>query len=95
MAVLSESERAAALADLPGWTFDEGRNGIAKSFKFADFGEAFGFMTRIALEAEKADHHPEWLNVWNRVDILLTTHSDGGVTAKDMALAAKIEAIKA
>jgi len=95
VAVLSESERAAALADLPGWTFDEGRNGIAKSFKFADFGEAFGFMTRIALEAEKADHHPEWLNVWNRVDILLTTHSDGGVTAKDMALAAKIEAIKA
>ena len=93
MAKLSESEREAALAGLAGWAFDEGRNGIAKSFKFADFGTAFAFMTRIALEAEKADHHPEWSNVWNRVDILLSTHSDGGVTAKDMKLAAKIEAI--
>ena len=62
---------------MPGWTFDAGRNGIAKSFTFADFGEAFAFMTRVALEAEKADHHPEWSNVWNRVDILLSTHSDG------------------
>ena len=95
MAVLSESERDAALADLAGWSFDAGRNGIAKSFKFGDFGEAFAFMTRIALEAEKADHHPEWSNVWNRVDILLSTHSDGGVTAKDIALAAKIEALPA
>lgn len=95
MAVLSESERGAALADLPGWSFDAGRNGIAKSFKFGDFGEAFGFMTRVALEAEKADHHPEWSNVWNRVDILLSTHSAGGVTAKDIALAGRIEAIAA
>lgn len=95
MAVLSESEREAGLGELPGWTFDAGRNGIAKSFKFADFGAAFAFMTRVALEAEKADHHPDWSNAWNRVDILLTTHSDGGVTAKDMALAAKIEAIAA
>jgi 4a-hydroxytetrahydrobiopterin dehydratase len=93
MAVLTASEREAALAGLPGWTFDAARNGIAKSFKFADFGEAFAFMTRVALEAEKADHHPEWSNVWNRVDILLSTHSDGGVTAKDMKLAAKVEAI--
>ncbi len=93
MAVLSESERDAALADLPGWTYDAGRNGIAKSFKFADFGAAFGFMTRVALEAEKADHHPEWSNVWNRVEILLSTHSEGGVTAKDVALAGKIEAL--
>jgi 4a-hydroxytetrahydrobiopterin dehydratase len=92
---LTESERTAALSDLPGWAFDLGRNGIAKSFKFADFGAAFGFMARVALEAEKADHHPEWSNVWNRVDILLTTHSDGGVTEKDIALAAKIEAIAA
>jgi 4a-hydroxytetrahydrobiopterin dehydratase len=91
--VLSGSERDAALADLPGWSFDAGRNGIAKSFKFADFGEAFAFMTRVALEAEKADHHPEWSNVWNRVDILLSTHSAGGVTAKDIALAGKTEAI--
>ncbi len=91
MAVLSERERDAALADLPGWTFDAGRNGIAKGFKFNDFGEAFAFMTRVALAAEKADHHPEWSNVWNRVDILLSTHSEGGVTAKDIALANAIE----
>jgi 4a-hydroxytetrahydrobiopterin dehydratase len=93
--VLSESERDAALGDLPGWAFDAARNGIAKGFKFADFGAAFAFMTRVALKAEKADHHPEWSNVWNRVDILLTTHDAGGVTAKDVALAAKIEAITA
>ena len=93
MTVLGQSERDAALAGLEGWCFDEGRNGIAKSFTFADFGEAFAFMTRVALEAEKADHHPEWSNVWNKVDVLLSTHSDGGVTAKDMKLAAKIEAI--
>jgi len=93
MAVLSESERDEALAALPGWTFGEARNGIVKSFTFADFGEAFAFMTRVALEAEKADHHPEWSNVWNKVDVLLSTHSAGGVTAKDMKLAAKIEAI--
>ena len=93
MAVLSASERDEALAGLAGWKFDEARNGIAKSFTFADFGAAFAFMTRVALEAEKADHHPEWGNVWNRVDILLSTHSDGGVTAKDVKLAAKIEAM--
>ncbi|HST35951.1 MAG TPA: 4a-hydroxytetrahydrobiopterin dehydratase [Allosphingosinicella sp.] len=91
--MLSEVERNEALAGLPGWTYDAGRNGIAKSFKFADFGAAFAFMTRIALEAEKADHHPDWSNVWNRVDILLSTHSEGGVTAKDTALAERIEAL--
>ena len=91
MAKLSESERETALAGLPGWTYDAGRNGIAKSFKFGGFGEAFAFMTRVALEAEKADHHPDWSNVWNRVDILLSTHSEGGVTAKDVALARMIE----
>ena len=93
MALLGESERAEALAGLAGWTFDAARNGIAKSFAFADFGAAFAFMTRVALEAEKADHHPEWSNVWNKVDILLSTHSAGGVTDKDIALAGKIEAI--
>ena len=93
MAVLTANERNEALAALAGWTFDEAGNGIAKSFTFADFGEAFAFMTRVALEAEKADHHPEWSNVWNKVDILLSTHSAGGVTARDMKLAAKIEAI--
>ena len=93
MAVLGESERAAALAGLAGWAFDATRNGIVKGFVFADFSEAFAFMTRVALEAEKADHHPEWANVWNKVDILLSTHSAGGVTAKDIALATKIDAI--
>lgn len=91
--MLTERERDEALADLPGWTWDAGREGIAKRFIFADFGAAFAFMTRVALEAEKADHHPDWSNVWNRVDILLSTHSDGGVTAKDVALARKIEAL--
>jgi 4a-hydroxytetrahydrobiopterin dehydratase len=90
--MLSDSERDAALAGLPGWTYDAGRNGIAKSFTFTGFGAAFAFMTRVALEAEKADHHPDWSNVWNRVDILLSTHSEGGVTEKDIALAGKIEA---
>ena len=90
MAVLSERERAEALAGLAGWTFDAARNSIARGFSFADFGEAFAFMTRVALAAEKADHHPEWSNVWNRVDILLSTHSEGGVTQKDIALAAQL-----
>ena len=93
MAVLSESERDEALGGLPGWTFDAERNGIAKRFILADFGEAFAFMTRIALEAEKADHHPEWSNVWNRVDILLTTHDCGGLSERDVALAQAIDAI--
>jgi 4a-hydroxytetrahydrobiopterin dehydratase len=92
VAVLGDAERGEALAGLPGWTFDGKRNGIAKRFVLADFSEAFAFMTRVALAAEKADHHPEWSNVWNKVDILLSTHSDGGVTLKDIALARTIEA---
>ena len=91
--VLTKSEREEALAGLAGWVFDESRNGITKSYKFADFGAAFAFMTRVALEAEKADHHPDWSNAWNRVDILLSTHSEGGVTGKDVALARRIEEI--
>ena len=93
MAVLSASERDEALAGLDGWSFDKDRNGIAKSFKFADFGEAFAFMTRIALEAEKADHHPEWSNVYNKVEIVLSTHDAGGVSDKDVALAKFIDSI--
>jgi 4a-hydroxytetrahydrobiopterin dehydratase len=92
VAVLSDGERDEALTSLPGWTYDGERNGIARRFVLADFSEAFAFMTRIALAAEKADHHPEWSNVWNKVDILLSTHSDGGVTARDVALAHAIEA---
>ena len=93
--MLSEAERDAALIGLEGWTYDPSRSGIAKRFKFADFGCAFAFMTRVALEAEKADHHPDWSNVWNKVDILLSTHDAGGVTAKDIALAQKIDEIAA
>ena len=93
MPKLDDRQRDEALAALPGWTYDPKRSGIAKSFRFADFGEAFAFMTRVALEAEKADHHPEWSNVWNRVDVLLSTHSAGGLTDKDMALAGRIEEI--
>ena len=93
MAVLSETDRVEALQVLEGWSYDVARDGITRSLRFADFSAAFAFMTRIAMEAEKADHHPEWSNVWNKVDILLSTHSAGGVTAKDVALAGKIEAI--
>ena len=93
MAILTESARAEALAPLDGWAFDAARNGIAKRFVFADFPAAFAFMTRVALAAEKADHHPEWSNVWNKVEILLSTHDAGGVTGKDIALARQIEAI--
>lgn len=95
MAVLSEESRAAALAQLPGWTYDAAARGIARTFRFRDFSAAFGFMTRVALAAEKADHHPEWKNVWNRVDVLLTTHDAGGLTARDVALAGEIDALAA
>ncbi|HCK84136.1 MAG TPA: 4a-hydroxytetrahydrobiopterin dehydratase [Hyphomonadaceae bacterium] len=78
---------AAALAQLPGWTAADGRDAIAKEFRFADFNAAFAFMTRVALHAEKHDHHPEWFNVYNRVEVTLATHDAGGVTQKDLALA--------
>ena len=93
MAKLDGEERREALDGLPGWSFVEDSCSIAKSFRFADFSAAFAFMTRVALAAEKADHHPNWSNVWNRVDISLTTHSEDGLTAKDIALAREIEAI--
>ena len=92
---LSTEQREAALSELGGWSWDEGAGAIARSFRFADFGEAFAFMTRVALEAEKADHHPDWSNSWNRVDISLTTHSAGGLTARDVDLARRIDAIAA
>lgn len=90
---LSEAERAEALDGLPDWDYDEARDGIARVFTFADFVEAFGFMTRVALLAEKADHHPEWSNVWNRVEILLTTHDAGGLSERDIELAEAIEGL--
>ncbi len=82
----------AALAQLSGWTATPGREAIAKSYRFADFNAAFAFMTRVAMAAEKMDHHPEWSNVYNKVDVVLTTHDAGGVTARDVELAAFMDA---
>ena len=81
-----------ALAGLEGWSAVEGREAIRKSFRFADFNRAFGFMTRIALAAEKLDHHPEWFNVYNRVDVTLATHDADGVTELDVTLAKLMDA---
>jgi len=84
---------AEALKGLPQWREDAGdRPAIARKLVFDDFNAAFGFMTRVALKADKVDHHPEWSNVYNRVDILLTTHDAGGVTDKDVAMARFIDA---
>jgi 4a-hydroxytetrahydrobiopterin dehydratase len=90
---LTEAERADALDALPDWDYDDGRDAIVRRFTFADFSEAFAFMTRVALLAEKMDHHPEWSNVWNRVDVLLTTHDAGGLSHRDVAMAEAIEAL--
>ena len=90
---LSETERAEALDALPDWDYDEARDAIVRRVTFGDFAEAFGFMARVAILAEKADHHPEWSNVYNRVDILLTTHDSGGLSPRDIDLAQRIDAI--
>jgi 4a-hydroxytetrahydrobiopterin dehydratase len=84
---LDAAARQALAARLPGWRVVDGRDAIQKTFKFKDFNEAFGFMARAALVAEKMDHHPEWTNVWNRVDVTLSTHSAGGLTELDLKLA--------
>lgn len=90
---LSETERADALDGLPDWDYDEARDAITRAIVFTDFAEAFGFMTQIALIAEKMDHHPEWKNVWNRVEILLTTHDAGGLSERDIELAGAIDSV--
>ena len=90
---LNPAERDAALARLPQWTLREDGLAIVRKLKFSDFGEAFGFMTRVAIAADKADHHPEWSNVYNRVEITLTTHDAGGLSARDVALAEAIDAM--
>jgi len=91
MAEKLEPEALAAARDkLAGWTFDEAAGQIRRSFSFKTFSEAFAFMTRVALLAEKADHHPDWSNSYNKVDIALSTHDAGGLTEKDVALAEKI-----
>ena len=88
---LAEDELTRALAELPGWRLAAGK--LHREYHFADFSAAFGFMTRVALEAERMNHHPEWSNVWNRVVVDLTTHDSGGITASDVALAKKMEAL--
>ncbi len=84
---LTEEERASALEGLPGWDLVDGRDAITRTFKFGDFNAAFGFMSRVAMVAEKMDHHPEWFNVYNRVEVTLSTHDADGLTERDIRLA--------
>jgi 4a-hydroxytetrahydrobiopterin dehydratase len=90
---LSAEARKSALKGLPGWSDTPGREAIAKTFTFKDFNEAFGFMSRVALVAEKSDHHPEWRNVYKTVEVVLATHDAGGVTTLDIELAKAMNAI--
>lgn len=94
VAKLTTSERQSALTQLSHWEYDGKRDAISRKFAFGDFAEAFTFMTRVAIHAEKADHHPEWFNVYNKVDIVLTTHDageDGGLSQRDIDLATLID----
>ncbi len=93
IARLNEAERAALLAAHSGWVHDNARDAIVRTLKFRDFAQAFGFMARVAIVAEKMDHHPEWSNVYNRVTILLTTHDCDGLSQRDVALAQAIDAM--
>jgi 4a-hydroxytetrahydrobiopterin dehydratase len=93
LAKLDDAARAALPATLPHWRMVEGRDAIRRDFRFRDFNEAWGFMGRVALLAEKHDHHPEWFNVWNRVEVTLTTHDAGGLSARDVALAQAMDAL--
>ena len=89
---LGKDAVAELLAIRPGWTLSKDALSVSASLEFADFVAAWGFMTEVAIAAETLDHHPEWSNVWNRVDITLTTHDAGGLTEKDIALARAIKA---
>jgi 4a-hydroxytetrahydrobiopterin dehydratase len=93
MKALDQAERETALAALPEWRPVEGRDAIIRRFSFKDFSAAWGFMTRVALAAEAMDHHPEWSNVWNKVEIVLTTHDARGLTERDVKLAGLIDSI--
>lgn len=95
IAKLTDAERASMAAKLPAWKPVAGRDAIQRSLQFADFRAAFGFMTQVALLAEKQDHHPEWFNLWNRVDITLATHDAGGLSKRDIVLAEAIDAVAA
>ena len=90
---LNATERAALAGALPEWKLVEGRDAITRAFRFKDFSEAWGFMARVALLAEAQDHHPEWFNVWNRVEITLSTHDASGLSARDVRLAQAIDAV--
>ena len=90
---MNKETRADALIGLDGWSNTEGRDAIQKTFTFKNFNQAFSFMTRVAMEAEKTNHHPEWFNVYNRVDVTLSTHDAGGITEKDIKLAQFMEMI--
>lgn len=91
MTKLTGKARDEALSSLPGWADVEGRDAIRKEFRFKNFSEAFGFMARVALAAEKMDHHPEWSNVYDKVDIVLSSHDIGGVSERDIKLATRID----
>ncbi len=88
---LTDVEQAKELEGVPMWRLVDGREAITRSFRFRDFNEAFGFMTRVAMVAEKMDHHPEWSNVYGQVDVTLGTHASGGLTALDFRLARKMD----
>ena len=90
---LSSEERSAQVAQLRGWQLASGRDAIQRQFKFSDFNEAFGFMTRIAIKAQEMNHHPEWSNVYNVVEITLSTHEANGLTERDIALARFIDGL--
>jgi len=90
--VLLGAPRAKIVGELDGWSEATGRDAIVKTFQFKSFSQAWGWMSRVALLAEKMDHHPEWVNVYGRVDVTLATHTAGGVTDKDIALARKMDA---
>ncbi|AJY13967.1 4a-hydroxytetrahydrobiopterin dehydratase [Burkholderia dolosa] len=88
---LTSEERKARLERLPNWSAVAGRDAIQRSLRFADFNEAFGFMTRVAIKAQEMNHHPEWFNVYNRVDVTLSTHDANGLTERDIELALFID----
>jgi 4a-hydroxytetrahydrobiopterin dehydratase len=90
--LLAGAQRAKILGELDGWGEAKGRDAIVKTFQFKSFSQAWGWMSRVALLAEKMDHHPEWVNVYGRIDVTLSTHTAGGVTEKDIALARKMNA---
>ncbi len=95
MAVLTDTERAELLPALDGWAMVEGRDALHKRFAFGDFVEAFGWMTRIALVAERLNHHPEWSNSYRHVDVTLATHDSGGLTRRDVELAQRMDQMAA